>query len=166
MDFTFKDIIEENKKLLDNLYKEEKEKEVGVTATTTIDTFRSKILEFIGNSLGQVQRTQALLDLVDAKIMSNLLLNEYDKKDLLQLRAELVQATNTKTSVLLDPFKPTNGSGNSLITPPSSLSEGESSLKDITPKERQALDKVYRILEMNKKKIAKDNSSNDDDDDS
>ncbi len=141
-----KDIIEENKKLLDQLYKASEDNKEA--RATSIDTFRSKLLGFIDQSLGSVQRSQALLDLVDGEIIKKLLLHEYNKNELLDLRSNLIQASNSKTSVLLDPFKPTNNGGNNLITPPSdSATSEEDILKNVTPEGRQALNKLYLLLQ-------------------
>lgn len=150
MEYSINDIIEDNKKILKKLYDDDPTVNESINS---VDAFRGKLLDFINNSLGQVKRTQALLDLVDAKIVNLLLLNEYDKDELLQLRRELVSASNTKTSVLLEPFKPTNNSGNSLITPPSTANEATGPIKELSPDERMALDKLARFMEqINKKK--------------
>lgn len=151
-------IIEENKKLLDGLYqKQEEQVEANVS---TVDLFRGKLLGFIDNALNRVKRSEQLLDLIDAEIVQKLCLHEYDKKELIELRASLVQSTNAKTSVLLDPFKPTNGSGNSLITPPSNKdNDAEAVLKNITPEQRQALNKLSDLLliaEKRKEKLIKE----------
>lgn len=138
-------IIEENKKLLDGLYKVDEE--VMPEAVSTVDIFRGKLLGFINNALSRVKRSEQLLDLVDAEIVKKLCLHEYDKNELMELRASLVNSTNMKTAVLLDPFKPTNGGGNSLITPPSNKDEDvDSILKSISPEQRQALTKLNDLL--------------------
>jgi hypothetical protein len=56
----------------------------------------------------------------------------------------------------LEPFKPTNNSGNSLITPPSTASEATGPIKELSADERMALDKLARFMEQinKKKKIA------------
>lgn len=151
-------IIEENKKLLDGLYQPQEEQVEN--NVSTVDLFRGKLLGFIDNALNRVKRSEQLLDLIDAEIVQKLCLHEYDKKELIELRASLVQSTNAKTSVLLDPFKPTNGSGNSLITPPSNKdNDAEAVLKNITPEQRQALNKLSDLLliaEKRKEKIIKE----------
>ena len=144
MDFNIKDIIAENKKLLESLYASKEEE----SKVSTVDLFRSKLLGFIDSSLSQVQRTQMLLDLVDGELIQKLALHEYDKNELISLRESLVSSANSKTSTLLEPFKPTNNGGNSLITPPStSATDEDALLKSISPEQRQALHKLAQILE-------------------
>lgn len=151
------DIIKESKQLLEGIHG----KEIQNEPVNNIDTFRSKLLNFINNQLEPIKRTQDILDLVDAAIIRKLMFEEYDKNELLDLRRELTQSANLRTSVLLDPFKPTNGGGNTLITPPSAdqNNTNDDVLKKLKPEERVALEKLYSILkvkerEKDKNKIA------------
>jgi hypothetical protein len=148
------DILKESKELLTSIHKKESQQEqVG-----TIDVFRSKLLNFINSQLEPIKRTQDMLDLVDAAIVRKLAYEEYDKNELLDVRRELTQSANLRTSVLLDPFKPTNGGGNTLITPPSAdqSNNNDDVLKKLKPEERVAIEKLYAVLTMKereKKKI-------------
>ncbi len=140
------EILKESKELLSSIHNKETIQEpVG-----TIDLFRSKLLNFINSQLEPIRRTQDILDLVDASIIRKLAYEEYDKNELMTLRRELIQSTNTKTAVLLDPFKPTTGGGNTLITPPSAdqNNNGDDILKKIKPEERVALEKLYAVMTM------------------
>lgn len=140
------DIIKDSKKILKSLYDNEESSPEVIQNVGSIDGFRSRLLQFISAQLEPIKRTQSLLDLVDAEIISKLILHEYDKNELMDLRRELIQSTNTKTSVLLEPFKP-NNAGNSLITPPSATSSSnDDPLKKLNPDQRIALDKLYRII--------------------
>ncbi len=146
---SIEDILKESKQLLDTLNKTENTPSKNVS---TIDTFRGELLNFINSQLDPIKRTQQILDLVDAEIVKKLVYHEYDKNELLDVRRELIQATNMRTSVLLDPFKPTNGGGNTLITPPSAeSSSNDDILKQLTPDQRGAIDKLTRILASNDK---------------
>lgn len=155
------DIIKESKSLLASIHDKESIQQEPVG---TIDVFRSKLLNFINSQLEPIKRTQSILDLVDAAIIRKLAYEEYDKHDLMTLRRELIQSSNMKTAVLLDPFKPTNGGGNTLITPPSADSSngGDDVLKKITPDERVALEKLYSIMTMREREKNKKLALNDD----
>lgn len=140
------DIIKDSKKILKSLYDNEESLSEPIQNVGSIDSFRSKLLQFISAQLEPIKRTQSLLDLVDAEIVSKLMVHEYDKNELMDLRRELIQSTNTKTSVLLEPFKP-NNAGNSLITPPSATNNtSDDPLKKLSPDQRIAIDKLYRII--------------------
>lgn len=146
----YENIIKESKTLLSRLYSTKED----YKPTDTIDSFRGGLLTFIGSQLEPIRRTQDVIDLVDAEIVKKIILHEYDKNELLIVRRDLIQSMNTKTSVLLEPFKPTTGGGNTLITPPSSNDTNESAVLDkLTPEERTSMDKLTRILLASQKKI-------------
>jgi len=141
---SIEDILQESKHLIQTLHNQSSD--TSSKNITTMDAFRGELLNFISTQLEPIKRTQAILDLVDAEIIKKLVLHEYDKNELLDVRKDLIQSVNTKTSVLLDPFKPTTGGGNILITPPSNTDTDDSALKKITPDQRIAIEKLYRII--------------------
>ena len=146
------DILKESKALLSSIHNKEA---IPHEPVGTIDVFRGKLLNFINSQLEPIRRTQDMLDLVDAAIVRKLAYEEYNKNELIDLRRELIQATNMKTAVLLDPFKPTNGGGNTLITPPSAdqTNGNDDVLKKLSSDERVAIEKLYAVLTSKEKEI-------------
>lgn len=151
---SIENILKESKELLQKIH--EKEDNVLQVTGNSIDVFRTKLLNFIENQLEPIRRTQDLLNLIDASIIRKLAYEEYDKNELIALRRELVNSMNSKTAVLLEPFKPTNGGSNTLITPPTEKDEDENNiLKHIKPEERIALEKLYAILSLKEREKQK-----------
>jgi hypothetical protein len=136
-------IIEESKALIRGL-------ETGneVRPPSNPDNFRATLLTFMEAQMASVQNRQGLLDLVDAEILRKLALHELDVTDLRQLRNDLMQAGTSRLSAILEPFKATNATPNSLINPPNPENNGDKDLtKSLTPEERQAIAKLAQVME-------------------
>jgi hypothetical protein len=136
-------IIEESKALIRGI----ENTEIAVTPISTPTSFRTSLLTFLEVQMNNVQNRQGLLDLVDAEIIRKLAFHELDVGELRQLRNDLMNASTNRLSAILEPFKNTNATPNSIMNPPREDEGGGKDIaKELTSGERQAIQKLYQLL--------------------
>lgn len=136
-----KDLINESKELLGNLYANADENK----KISSQEELRTEVATFVVSQLQRIQKQDILRGLIEAELAQKILLHELSTGELEDLYAIISKEKSTNTISLLDIFKPTNASPNSLITPPSK--DDDTSSVEYTPSQRQALAKLTHIIE-------------------
>lgn len=142
-DLNYTTIIEDSLKLLDAIDTKEN-KEVAITSQ---DMLRTTLMTFIGSQLQSIKKQDNLKAIVEAELIRKISLHDMTTDELLDLYQKMSQAKTFNITALLDIFKPTNASPNSIITPPIDKGESEDITKTLTPQQRNALDKLTQLLE-------------------
>lgn len=134
------ELIKESNELLNSLYSKSKENKI-----TTQDELRTEVANFVVSQMNRIQQQDSLRGLIEAELAQKILLHELSTEELQSLYTTISREKSNNTVSLLDIFKPTNASPNALITPPTK--EEEKSAIEYTPSQRQALEKLTRIVE-------------------
>jgi|WetSurMetagenome_2_1015567.scaffolds.fasta_scaffold06330_14 hypothetical protein len=136
------DILKESKEMMEKLSSGKE----AIPYVNTSEMFRNNVLSFINNQMMDMQNNKIMLQVVDYELLKKVGLHELNVSELMQLRQNIVNSSNAKTSVLLEPFKPTTNTTNNLLTPPKDEGEGEDITKNLNPEQRNLLDKLYRFI--------------------
>ena len=134
------DVINEQKKVLESLYKAREEKK-----TTTDEDMRQDVMTFVSSQMNTIKNQDKLREVVEAEILQKIVLHELDTDELLATYKTLSDEKSKNTDVLMSLFRPSNASPNSLMLPPT-REEDKSSL-DLTPQQRQSLEKLFKVIE-------------------
>ena len=141
-----KDLINESTELLNNLYANaDIDKKV-----SSQEELRTEVATFIVSQLNRIQKQDVLRGLIEAELAQKIMLHELSAGELQDLYSTISREKSQNTIALLDIFKPTNTTPNSLITPPTQ--ENEDTNIEFTPAQRQALAKLTQIIETIEKK--------------
>lgn len=115
---------------------------------TSQEIFRNNLMKFLSIQMNGVNNTQELLDIIDAEIIKKVLLHEVSIDDLKDLRHSIASHKLGQVSTLLEPFKPNNATGSTLLTPPiAENKENENIVKQLTSGQRQSLVKLASLLD-------------------
>ena len=137
---SIKELIKESNELLNNLYENaETSKKV-----SSQDELREEVATFVVSQMNRIQKQDALRGLIEAELASKIALHELSTEELRDLYSTISREKSANTMSLLDIFKPTNASPNSIISPP--LRDEEKTI-EYTPSQRQALVKLTEIME-------------------
>lgn len=134
------DLIKESNDLLDNLYKNVDTKKI-----SSQDELRAEVANFVVSQMNRIQKQDALRGLIEAELAQKIVLHELSTDELVTAYSTISREKSNNTISLLDIFKPTNASPNSLITPP--REEEEKTALEYTPAQRQAIEKLTRVIE-------------------
>jgi len=143
------DVIREQKKVLEALYKAKEEKK-----TTTDEDMRQDVMTFVTHEMNTIKNQDRLREIVEAEISQKVLLHEMDTSELLDTYKTLSDEKSKNTDVLLSLFRPSNSSPNSLMLPPT---KEEKSTIDLTPQQRQSLEKLFNVIEYSNKNKGENN---------
>jgi hypothetical protein len=142
-----KDLIKESNELLDNLYSQSNESSKRISSQ---EELREEVATFVVSQMNRIQKQDILRGLIEAELANKVLLHELSTDELQSLYVAISKEKSSNTMSLLDMFKPTNASPNSLMTPPTK--EEENNSLDYSPEQRQALEKLTKIIEMVEKR--------------
>lgn len=142
-----KDLIKESNELLDNLYSQSNESSKRISSQ---EELREEVATFVVSQMNRIQKQDILRGLIEAELANKVLLHELSTDELQSLYVAISKEKSSNTMSLLDMFKPTNASPNSLMTPPTK--EEENNSLDYSPEQRQALEKLTKIVEMVEKR--------------
>jgi len=138
------DIVKDAKKLASKIQGgEDAEKVIAVPSS---DSFRQSMLIFLQNRMEDVRKNMSMIDIIDAILVEKVVLKELSAMELMKLRNSVQQSANIATSTILEPFKPSNNTGSTLLNPPKDDSSTAQIADQLTPEQRVAVNKLEQFM--------------------
>ncbi len=134
-------LVEESKKLLDNLYNL---KETRAVKIMTQDDLRNDVASFVSSQLQNLENQNTLKGLLEAEIAKRVLTHDLSNDELRSFYATISSEKSRNIDSLFKLFIPTQVSPNTILTP--ATKDEEKEMVDLTPSQRQAIEKLSRIL--------------------
>ena len=144
------DVLKDGKELLKNFYSNDKTDDKKIENE---DVLRTEVMTFVFKQMGIIGNQDRLSQAVEAELLNKVALHELSTDELMDVYRSISNEKSINTDVLLSLFKPSGASGtSSLMLPPSKVEE--KTTMDLNSEQRNALDKLTRILtSMNEKKM-------------
>ena len=136
------ELIKESNTLLNKMYSSVDESK----KISSQEELRNEVSSFIVAQLNRIQKQDILRGLIEAELSQKIVLHELSTAELRDLYATISKEKTVNTTALLDIFKPTNTTPNSLVTPPVKENEDSGAI-EYTASQRQSLAKLAQIVE-------------------
>lgn len=148
------DILKETRQLANLIQDSSSATKNEIVPVTTSDSFRQSMLTFLENRMADVKKNMSMIDIIDAELVKKILLKELSGRELMQLRSSIQQSANSTTSSILEPFKPNNNTGSTLLNPPKDDSVTSKPVTEqLTPEQRTAIHKLEQLINMGNSRV-------------
>ena len=144
MELTIQDtntLVEESKELLNSLYDVDKSR---VTRIVTQDDLRNNVSSFISSQLKNLENQNTLKGIIEAEMAKRVLTHDLSNDELRSWYATISSEKSKNVDSLFKVFVPTQVSPNPIIT--SATKDEEKETIDLSPSQRQAIEKLSRII--------------------
>ena len=144
MELTIQDtntLVEESKELLNSLYDVDKSR---VTRIVTQDDLRNNVSSFISSQLKNLENQNTLKGIIEAEMAKRVLTHDLSNDELRSWYATISSEKSKNVDSLFKVFVPTQVSPNPIIT--SATKDEEKETSELSPSQRQAIEKLSRII--------------------
>lgn len=138
-------LVDESKQLLKSLYDLD---ENGAKRVMTQDDLRNDVSLFISSQLRNLEHQNTLKGLLEAEIAKRVLAHDLSNDELRAFYATISSEKSKNIDSLFKVFIPSQVSPNPIITP--ATKEEERDTVDLSPSQRQAIEKLSRIISAQK----------------
>lgn len=139
-------LVEESKELLKTLYKvDHSERKI-----MSQDDLRNDISSFVSSQLRNLENQNTLKGLLEAEIAKRVLTHELSNDELRSFYATISSEKAKNIDSLFKLFVPTQTTPNTIMT--SATKDEEKNTVDLSSSQRQAMEKLVRILAVSKDK--------------
>jgi predicted HNH restriction endonuclease len=145
-------LVEESKELLKNLYNLD---EPQVRRIVTQDDLRNDVSSFVSSRLRHLENQSKLKGLFEAEMAKKVLAHDMSTDEIFRGYSMISAESARNIDSLFKLFAPTQTSPNTILTP--ATKDEETKTFELTSSQRQALEKLSRIIENSNSK--KDESS-------
>ena len=135
-------LVEESKELLKSLYNLDESR---VTRITTQDDLRNNVSSFISSQLKNLENQNTLKSIIEAEMVKRVLTHDLSNDELRSWYATISSEKSKNVDSLFKVFIPSQVSPNPIITP--ATKDEEKDTVDLSPSQRQAIEKLSRILQ-------------------
>ena len=137
-------LVEESKELLKSLYNLDENK---VTRITTQDDLRNNVSSFVSSQLQNLENQNTLKSIIEAEMVKRVLTHDLSNDELKSWYATISSEKSKSIDSLFKLFAPTQTTPNTILTPATKDEEKETI--DLSPSQRQAIEKLSRIISAN-----------------
>lgn len=134
-------LVEESKELLKSLYNLDENKIIRIT---TQDDLRNDVSSFISSQLKNLENQNVLKSIIEAEMVKRVLAHDLSNDELRSWYATISSEKSKNIDSLFKVFIPTQVSPNPIIT--SATKDEEKETVELNPSQRQAIEKLSRIL--------------------
>lgn len=134
-------LVEESKELLKSLYNLDENKIIRIT---TQDDLRNDVSSFISSQLKNLENQNVLKSIIEAEMVKRVLAHDLSNDELRTWYATISSEKSKNVDSLFKVFIPTQVSPNPIIT--SATKDEEKETVELNPSQRQAIEKLSRIL--------------------
>lgn len=139
-------LVEESKELLKNLYNLD---ETQTRRIMTQDDLRNDVSLFVSSQLQNLEHQNTLKGLLEAEIAKKVLAHDLTTDEIFKAYFMISSEKSRNIDSLFKLFVPTQTTPNTILTPASRDEEKETT--ELTSSQRQALEKLSRIIEQSSK---------------
>jgi hypothetical protein len=139
-------LVEESKELLKTLYKVDRNERKIMSQ----DDLRNDISSFVSSQLRNLENQNTLKGLLEAEIAKRVLTHELSNDELRSFYATISSEKAKNIDSLFKLFVPTQTTPNTIMT--SATKDEEKNTVDLSSSQRQAMEKLVRILAVSKDK--------------
>lgn len=134
-------LVEESKELLKSLYNLDENKIIRIT---TQDDLRNDVSSFISSQLKNLENQNVLKSIIEVEMVKRVLAHDLSNDELRSWYATISSEKSKNIDSLFKVFIPTQVSPNPIIT--SATKDEEKETVELNPSQRQAIEKLSRIL--------------------
>ena len=139
-------LMDESKQLLSNLYKTDENQ---IKRITTQDDLRNNVSSFVSSQLQNLENQNVLKGLLEAEIAKEVLAHNMTHDEIFKAYSMISSEKSKNIDSLFKLFVPTQATPSTILTP--AVRDEEKEVTELTSSQRQALEKLSRIIEQSSK---------------